>query len=338
MISRFNNYNLTHHNTFGLPASCDFFVEYDSVQDLQAFLRENPDFAQTPHFHIGGGSNLVFTDHYRGTILHSAIKGKEVNESAGDVLIKVGAGEDWDGFVEWCVEHGYYGLENLSFIPGEVGASAVQNIGAYGVEAGDFIVEVEAVCLSTGEIQTFDVQACKYAYRHSVFKAELSGKYAVTHVVFRLSKVFEPNYTYGALKATMAAMGIDAPTAQQLRAVVIEIRNAKLPHPSVLGSAGSFFMNPVVDEAMFLDIQKAYPQIPHYAAPQGVKIPAGWLIEQCGWKGKRVGYVGVYDKQALVLVNYGGASGKDVKDLSLRIVADVKEKFGIELRPEANFI
>ncbi len=338
MVSSLKNYDLTHHNTFGLPASCDLFVEYENVEDLQGFLLNTPHFLRSKHLHIGGGSNLVFTNHFSGIVLHSAVKGKKVSEIDNNVFVKVGAGEDWDEFVAWSVDHGYYGLENLSLIPGEVGASAVQNIGAYGVEAGDFITEVEAIELETAKVKTFKSEECQYAYRHSIFKAKLHGKYAITHVTFRLSKTFHPNFSYGALQSSLEAKGITSPTAQDLRKLIIDIRNEKLPHPSTLGSAGSFFMNPIVSEALFKKLKEAHPALPFYPTTDGVKIPAGWLIEQCGWKGRRVGNVGVYEKQALVLVNHGGANGTEVKHLAQRIVSDVKEKFNIELQPEANFI
>lgn len=338
MNHRYKNYDLTQHNTFGITAFCNTFVEYESVEDLQHFLQDEPNFLQMPYLHIGGGSNLVFTSDFAGTILHSCIKGKEVIEHTDHVIVKTGSGENWDEFVAWCIENEYYGLENLSLIPGEVGASAVQNIGAYGSEVKDFITEVEAINLSTGERHLFSANECQYAYRHSIFKNELKGKFAITHVSFKLAKKFQANISYGALQASLNEKGITNPTAQDVRKTVIEVRNQKLPDPSILGNAGSFFMNPVINEEHFSKLKTCYPNIPNYPTNNGIKIPAGWLIEQCGWKGKRVGNAGVYEKQALVLVNHGGADGNEIKNLAQTIANDIEQKFGIRLCPEANFI
>ena len=299
---------------------------------------EEKTFQPMPYLHIGGGSNLVFTNDFAGTILHSCIKGKEVTDYTDYVIVKTGSGENWDEFVAWCIDNEYYGLENLSLIPGEVGASAVQNIGAYGSEVKDFITEVETINLSTGERHLFSANECQYAYRHSIFKDELKGQFAITHVSFKLTKSFCPNISYGALQASLNEKGITNPTAQDVRKTVIEVRSQKLPDPSVLGNAGSFFMNPVISEEHFFKLKTCYPNIPNYPTNNGIKIPAGWLIEQCGWKGKRVGNAGVYEKQALVLVNHGGADGNEIKNLAQTIANDIEQKFGISLRPEANFI
>lgn len=335
------NYSLLKHNTFGIDAKCSRFVEYATVEDLCTALQ---DFCKNEHakfLHIGGGSNLLFTKDFEGTILHSAILGKEcIRENGDDVYLRVGAGEIWDDFVAWCVEHGYYGLENLSYIPGEVGASAVQNIGAYGKEVCEFIDSVETVAVATGQPRVFKMEECQYAYRYSTFKAENKGKYIVTHVVFRLSKTFCPDLQYAALSRELTARNIPESTltAQALRNLVVDVRRSKLPEPSEIGSAGSFFMNPVVDKEVADRLLAQYPNMPHYLVEKGVKVPAGWLIDQCGWKGRRMGNAGVYEKQALVLVNCGGATGEDICTLSKAVQQDVKEKFGISIYPEVNFI
>lgn len=253
------------------------------------------------------------------------------------VFLRCGSGEVFDDVVAYAVEHGYHGAENLSIIPGEVGASAVQNIGAYGVEAKDIIYKVEAVEIATGKVMVFDNHDCQYSYRQSKFKHEWKDKYLVTHVTYRLIKAFVPDLDYGNIRASLAAKGIGKPTARQLRDVIIEIRNAKLPDPKVQGNAGSFFMNPIVEKAKYEELAALYPGMPHYTIDDGhEKIPAGWMIDQCGWKGKSLGNAGVHDKQALVLVNRGGAKGKEIVHLCETIQRDVKKKFGIEIHPEVN--
>lgn len=335
------SYSLLPHNTFGIDVRCRRFIEYDSVDDLRkvvALLSETPD---ERVLHIGSGSNLLFTKDFDGTVLHSNIRGIVIkNENDGSLLVCAGAGEDWDAFVAYCVNHSCYGLENLSHIPGEVGASAVQNIGAYGSEVCDFITEVETIELATGQLRIFSKEECRYAYRHSIFKTELRGQYVVTHVTYRLSSTFTPNLSYAALTRELDSRQIkrETLTAEQLRQVVIDVRRSKLHGPSELGSAGSFFVNPVITEEKFHALQSEYPLMPHYVVEGGVKVPAGWLIEQCGWKGRRLGSAGVYDKQALVLVNYGGATGEDIVRLSKSVQEAVAEKFGIEIHPEVNFI
>ena len=331
-------HSLLHHNTFGIDAWCRDFVEYASVDELKAQL---PALQGERWLHIGGGSNLLFVNDFKGTVLHSVIKGySEVKRTDREVWLRVGAGCEWDDLVAYCLEQGYYGLENLSLIPGEVGASAVQNIGAYGVEAGDRIDRVETVEVSTAQERVFTHDVCEYAYRSSIFKHALRGKYIVTHVVYRLSLRFEPDLNYAAISRELEARGI-APeklTARQLRELIIDVRRAKLPDPDEIGSAGSFFMNPVIPVAQFEKLQTKYPEIPHYVIEGGIKVPAGWLIEKCGWKGHSMGPAGVYAKQALVLVNLGGATGEDIVRLSNAVRQDVRDKFGIEIHPEVNFI
>lgn len=332
-------YSLLHHNTFGIDAKCRDFREYTSEDELRKLLSE---LKGERILHIGGGSNLLFVnDYFDGCVLHSRIDGLTVaGHGENGVFLRVGAGCCWDDFVDYCVRSGYYGLENLSLIPGEVGASAVQNIGAYGAEACQRIETVEAIEVATGEKRVLRNEECDYSYRNSVFKNELRGRYIVTYVTYRLSLTFKPDLEYGAIKRMIADEGVrpEDVTAQQLRDTIIKIRREKLPDPHDTGSAGSFFMNPVVDTAVYESLSKQYPEMPHYDVEGGVKIPAGWMIERCGWKGKSLGRAGVYPKQALVLVNNGGATGQDIVRLCNAIIDDVRGKFGITLHPEANFI
>lgn len=334
-------YSLLHHNTFGIDAHCTQFEEYSNVEELRGILKDLNK-RGGKFLHIGQGSNLLFTKDYDGTIMHSCIRGVEiVAESDKEVTVRVGAGIAWDDFVAWCVVSGLYGLENLSLIPGEVGASAVQNIGAYGAEAGDRISLVETIEAATGNLKNWANSECDYSYRHSIFKGEEKGKYIITHVDFKLSKIFHPNLSYKGLRREVEEVhGLSEAKldAETLRAIVLETRKGKLPDPAVMGSAGSFFVNPVVDQVKFDSLIAQYPDMPHFQMPDGVKIPAGWLIDQCGWKGKSLGKAGVYPKQALVLVNLGGASGEDIVKLSDAVRADVKGKFGIDIHPEVNFI
>lgn len=335
--------SLLGHNTFGIAARARCLVEYDSAEELQAFIRlRNEQMDHTPLLHIGGGSNLLFTKDFEGTILHSRIKGIELLSDADrKVEVRVGAAVLWDDFVDYAVRHGWYGLENLSLIPGEVGASAVQNIGAYGAEAKDFISLVETIDLQTGMPRQFTNDECQYAYRHSIFKTRLRDRYAVTHVRFRLSRDFEPNLEYGGLRLALSKNGIDPEQldATLLRATIIGIREGKLPDPKVLGNAGSFFTNPIVLRNEYNRIAREFHEVPHYEVDTlHVKIPAGWLIEQCGWKGKAQGRAGVYEKQALVLVNLGGATGEEIVQLCRAIQTSVRERFQIDIQPEVNFI
>lgn len=337
----FPDYDLRANNTFGVPARCACFREYASEAELCEIIASLSQLTPRPLLHIGGGSNLLFTNDFAGDILHSAIKGRTlVAEDEMSVFIRVGAAECWDDIVAWSLQAGYYGLENLSLIPGEVGASAVQNIGAYGSEVYDFISEVRAVDLQTGQSRTFKTQECKPSYRSTMFKSEWKDKYAITYVTYHLHKTFKPNLSYAAVKNELAARNVDTDqlTAALLREIIIEIRSAKLPDPQKIGNAGSFFMNPVVTQAHFERLRAVYPSIPHYILPNGVKIPAAWLIETAGWKGKALGQAGVYAQQALILVNLGHAKGQDIKHLAEAIQQSVKEKFDISLKPEVLFI
>ena len=327
------DYSLLEHNTFGMNVKAQRYVEYCTEDELLEVLPT----LQGEVLHIGGGSNLLFKGDYVGTILHSAITGIEVTrETADEVLVRVGAGVVWDDFVAWAVERGLGGVENLSLIPGEVGASAVQNIGAYGVEAKDVIAKVETIELSSGKKREFSPAECCYAYRQSIFKQQLKGKYAVTYVTYCLQTKPVLKLDYGNIRAVIGERR-DL-TVADVRQAIIDIRNAKLPDPKVQGNAGSFFMNPVVSREQFLAIQKDYPGMPFYEVDGGVKIPAGWMIEQCGWKGKALGRAAVHDKQALVLVNLGGATSDEIVALCSAVCHDVKEKFCIDIHPEVNLI
>ena len=333
-----HNYPLLAHNTFGMDVEASVFVEYESVTELKEILLHQL-CPEGKWLHIGGGSNLLFTGDFDGMILHSAIKGFEVvSENEDEVLVRAGAGEVWDDFVAYTVEKGWYGAENLSLIPGEVGASAVQNIGAYGVEAKDLIVKVDTLEVETGKKRVFGNEECGYAYRESVFKHALKGKYIVTHVTYRLSK--HPSYRldYGNVRAELEKRGCEL-TLENVRQTIIDIRESKLPDPKVQGNAGSFFMNPIVPRPLFEELLSKYPSMPFYEVDaERVKIPAAWMIDQCGWKGKQLGHAGVHSKQALVLVNCGGATGQEIIALSEEIQRSVFDKFGVRISPEVNFI
>ena len=334
------NYSLLHNNTFCIDAKCRYFIEYATTHELRealAFVKGK----DIKMLHIGGGSNLLFTQDFNGAILHAISKDiKITGETEHEVYVQADAGVVWDDFVDWTISHELYGLENLSLIPGEVGASAVQNIGAYGIEACQYIAQVNTLEIATGKTQAFDVKECDYGYRHSIFKSTLSGQYIITSVVYRLSREFTPHLEYGALRSLLTQHKISEQevTARQLRDLIIDVRNEKLPHPKETGSAGSFFMNPVVTQETYERLALSYPNIPHYPAPGGVKLSAGWMIDQAGWKGKRIGCAGVYDKQALVLVNHGGASGADIVALAKKIQEDIYQQFGIKIYPEAIYI
>ncbi|WP_277241876.1 UDP-N-acetylmuramate dehydrogenase [Prevotella pallens] len=327
------NYSLLRHNTFGIDAKCKRFIEYSSVEEAQQVARMITD-ADRPLLILGGGSNLLLTGDYNGTVLHSGIR---FLEQTDECHVRCGSGFIWDDVVDYCVANNLYGAENLSIIPGEVGASAVQNIGAYGAEAKDLIECVEAVEIETGKICRFTNTECAYSYRQSKFKHAWKNRFLITAVTYKLSKTYNPKLDYGNIRVALAAKGIDNPTAMQLRETIIDIRNAKLPDPKVLGNAGSFFMNPVVPTHKYNQLAQQYVGMPHYTIDSEYeKIPAGWLIEQCGWKGKALGKAAVHNKQALVLVNCGGATGSEVVQLYKTIQHDVKQKFDIEIKPEVN--
>lgn len=330
------NFSLEKYNTFHLPVKTRWFMEYESEEDVQKILRDEY-FQECLSTHIGQGSNLLFINDYNGIILHSAIRGMEVvSEDEATVSLRVGAGEVWDEVVAYAVSKGWGGIENLSLIPGEVGAAAVQNIGAYGVEIKDVIESVEAWNRLTFEKHVFTAEECGYGYRSSRFKDPHQDPHFITYVTLRLEKFPIFNIEYGALKQRLSDKAL---TLENVRETVISIRKEKLPDTESLGNAGSFFMNPLITDEHFERIRKEYPDVPSYPAEKGkVKVPAGWLIEKCGFKGQRHGNVGVYEKQALVLVNFGGATGDEIALFAESIRAAVKERFGIELMPEVKYI
>lgn len=329
------DYSLRAHNTFGIEAKCSRFLEYESLQEAQevaAILRSNP---AIPYIIIGGGSNLLLTRDFDGIVVHSALTGYEID----GCRMACGSGMVWDDVVDVSLKAGLYGAENLSLIPGDVGASAVQNIGAYGAEAKDLIQRVIALEIATGNVQTLSREACQYGYRDSRFKHEWRNRYLIVQVVYEFSEVFTPRLDYGNIRSELQRKGITEPTARQLRDTIIDIRNAKLPNPKVEGNAGSFFMNPVVSRQKYEALAAQYEGMPHYEIDAAhVKIPAGWMIEQCGWKGRSLGRAGVHAKQALVLVNRGGATGSEVVALCEAVRKDVLDKFGIEINPEVNVV
>ena len=335
MIEQYTDVSLLKRNTFGIEAKAARLVEFSSADALVDFLAGG--FAGNSLV-IGGGSNLLFVDDFDGTVFHSTIMDIDVvGESADDVLLRVGSGVNWDALVAYTVEKGWCGLENLSLIPGEVGASAVQNVGAYGVEAGDLIEKVETVRIADAVPCSFTKTDCDFAYRHSIFKAAEKGRHIVTYVTYRLQKSACFKLSYGNLKDKVEELG--GATLANVRRAVCEIREAKLPNPEQVGSAGSFFMNPIVDAAKATVLKEEYPAMPQYALADGsVKLSAGWLIEQCGWKQTPHEHVGVYRHQALVVVNLGGATGREVLDFAQAVVASVKEKFGVCLNMEVNVV
>jgi UDP-N-acetylmuramate dehydrogenase len=328
------NYSLKAHNTFGIDAKCSRFLEFENeleAAEVAQILRKSP----LPYIIIGGGSNLLLTKDFEGIVVRSGIKGYIFED---DCMV-CGSGEVWDDMVAVSIEAGYYGMENLSLIPGDVGASAVQNIGAYGVEAKDLIRNIWAIEIATGKTCMWRNDECAYAYRQSRFKQDWKNQYLITRVSYGLSRTFTPHLDYGNIRAELEKKGIQEPTAQQLREIIIDIRNAKLPDPKVMGNAGSFFMNPIVSREQYEALAATYENMPHYPVDAAhEKIPAGWMIDQCGWKGKKMGRAGVHDKQALVLVNCGGAKGEEIVALCRQIQHDVKAKFGIDIHPEVNII
>lgn len=327
-----DNCPLKERHTFGMDVKADRLIEFANEDELKSALTG----AVKPLLFMGGGSNLLFLNNYSGTVLHSVIDNINiVAEDDNSVSVRVGSGVVWDDFVAYCVEKGWWGVENLSLIPGEVGASAVQNIGAYGVEVKDVLQSIEAISVDDLSKRIFTNAECNYAYRDSIFKKSLKGKYVITYVTYRLSKRANPNIGYGALKSVLA----ENPSLKEIRDAIIAVRNSKLPDPKVYGNAGSFFMNPVIPMEQFVELQSRYPEIPSYPASEGyIKVPAGWLIEKSGWKGKSLGNAAVYEKQALVLINRGGATGMEIKHLADTIIEDIKEIFGITLHAEVNYI
>ena len=335
-----NNYSLLAHNTFGIAAQAKYFTSFESLLHLEE-LRETQQFKKEQKLILGGGSNVLFTKNQDALVLLNQVKGIEVvSEDKNSYLIAVGGGENWHDFVLFCIENNYAGVENMSLIPGSVGASPMQNIGAYGTEIKDVFESLEAFHIATGELHTFTKNDCDFGYRESVFKNKYKGEYIITKVVYRLQKNATVNTTYGAINEQLALNNISNPTIKEVSNAVIAIRRSKLPDPKEIGNGGSFFKNPIVSNSIVEKIKKAHPNLSTYPVDENSsKIAAGWLIDQAGWKGKTIdNKYGVHKKQALVLVNYGGATGSQLYDLSTAIITDVKNKYEIELEREVNIL
>lgn len=332
------DYDLTDLSTFHVKVKVKLFCEINTEQDFLDLIQTD-EYKNNQKLFIGGASNILFTKDFDGIVVCNRLKGIEITkEDTENVWIKANGGEIWHDFVLFAVNKNYWGVENLSLVPGTVGAAPVQNIGAYGTEVKDTIENVEALDIETGRKKIFSKDECQFAYRESVFKNKLKGKYFITAVVFKLSKIPKTNITYRALKDYLEKNNLTVKNAKDVSDIVSEIRRTKLPDPKVLGSAGSFFKNVYVDSAKLAELKKEYETVPAFEENGKIKIPSGWLIEQCGWKGKRVGNVGVHDKQALVLVNHGGATGEEVLALANEIVDSVYKKFGLKISPEVNLI
>ncbi len=334
------NFSLKNHNTFGVAVSAKCFVEVSSVEELI----EAHQYAKTQSLQtliLGGGSNILFTKNFEGLVIQLNLKGiSEEVISENEVLVTAKSGENWHEFVQFCLGENYGGLENLSLIPGNVGTSPMQNIGAYGTEIKDTFVSCQVLNLETLELENFDAKKCNFGYRESIFKRAGKGKYIILEVTFKLTtKKHQIKTEYGAISSELKNLEIENPTIQEVSKAVITIRQSKLPDPKVIGNAGSFFKNPSISREQFLEVQEKYPEMPNYPNADLVKIPAGWLIEQCGWKGKQIGNVASHQLQALVIINATGkATGKEIFDFSTMIIESVKEKFGIELEREVNII
>lgn len=343
------NVHLQTYNSFGFDTVAKYFVEINKVNDLQTLIQSG-ELRKHKTLILSGGNNILFQkDVFDGLVVYINTKGIEIlREDEKEVVVSAQAGEDWPELVRFCVSKGWHGLENLAHIPGKVGAAPVQNIGAYGMELKDSFLQCEAMNLTNGETKIFTKEECHFGYRESIFKHELKGQYVITSVDFLLKKNAPLHLEYGNIKAYLDQNGIKNPSLQQLHDAICAIRDAKLPDVKQLGSAGSFFKNPVIERTQFEALQKDYPNIPHYDEPDGrVKVPAGWLIEHSGpstssgtasWKGWRDEHVGVYEEQALVLVHYGGGKGQDIVELARRIQDSVEKKFGIRISPEVNFV
>lgn len=338
-------YSITEHaslkelNTFHIDAKAAWFTTLTSVEALSEMVQDGV-FRRFRYMLMGGGSNMLFTRDFDGLIIKNELHGiYVVEENDHYVWVQAAAGESWHKLVLFCVGHGYSGIENLSLIPGTTGAAPIQNIGAYGVELKDVFHSLEAVNLFTGKNEIFDKEACAFGYRDSIFKNEHKGKYCITSITLQLKKYPELNVTYGAIRDTLDKMGVVSPGIKDISDAVMRIRRSKLPDPHEIGNAGSFFKNPEISAEAFAVLKSQFPEIPGYPTDhQRIKVPAGWLIEQCGWKGKRVGNTGSHKDQALVLVNYGNATGNEIYALALEIQSSVLKKFGINIHPEVNII
>lgn len=332
------NISLKPYNTFGVEASARWYTEINSEEDLKDLFADAK-WKSSNRLVLGGGSNLLLREDFDGLVIRMNIKGINNKVNGEKVRIEAGAGEVWNDLVMYCVNNGFAGMENLSLIPGSVGASPIQNIGAYGVELKDVFESCRAFEIETGKFLQFDKEQCEFGYRESIFKKHYKGKLIITSVVFSLSTTADLNTSYGAITDELNKRGITDPTIKDVSEVVSHIRVSKLPDPSTIGNSGSFFKNPVISEGEFKQIQSDFPDTVHFCLPNStVKLAAGWLIEQCGWKGKKVGETGTWKNQALVLVNYGNASGTDIYNVSTQIIEDVKLKFGVTLEREVNVI
>ncbi len=338
MIKILEHHSLKSYNTFGIDTTARYFVSVENVDELREALLLK---AYPKKFILGGGSNILLTKAVDALVIHVAIKGiVPLWEDDQQIALKVMAGEEWHPFVLWTLQHGYGGLENLSLIPGNVGTAPIQNIGAYGVELKDVFLQCDAMSMDTGKIHTFSKEECQFGYRDSYFKSEGKGLHVITSVVLVLTKRDHTyNTSYGAIREELEKRGITEPEIKDISDAVITIRQSKLPNPSEIGNSGSFFKNPVISEKTYQALKQEHADLPGYSQDDGgVKIPAGWLIEQCGFKGTKHGNAGVYEKQALVLINLGNASGKELLDLALKIKAEVLRKFGVHIQPEVNII
>jgi len=335
------NFSLRPYNTFGIKASTKYFGDFSNQEELRSYIHfYKQEKTAEPILILGGGSNILFTKNFNGLIIKNDIKGIElIKEDADYVYLKAGAGESWHSFVQYCIQKNLAGVENLSLIPGNVGASPMQNIGAYGVEIKDVFHSLEAFNIQEESTVTFSLSDCKFGYRESIFKNKYHNQFVITSVTYRLSKKPHFNISYGAIQQELENMGVEQLSIANISAAVIHIRQSKLPNPKEIGNAGSFFKNPEIENREFYSLQNEFPSIVGYDLHNGkTKLAAGWLIEQCGWKGYRKGDAGCHAKQALVLVNYGNASGSEVYDLSTAIINSVKQKFGVELQREVNVV
>jgi len=333
------NFSLKPYNTFGINSNAKYFAVFSTFDELKELLlyKSKP---ENLKLILGGGSNILFTKNFDGFILKNELKGIElIKEDVNHFYVKVAAGENWHQFVLYCIHRNYAGVENLSLIPGNVGASAMQNIGAYGVEIKDVFESLEALNKGDNTIHTFSANDCAFGYRESLFKRKYKDQFVILNITFRLNKIPVFHTSYGGVKQELEKIGVTGLSIQAISQAVINIRSSKLPDPNKIGNAGSFFKNPVISYEVFEKLQHNYPDMPNYiTGDEYVKIPAAWLIEQCGWKGYRNGDAGVHINQPLVLVNYGNADGKEIYDLSEKIQQSVKAKFGIELEREVNII
>ena len=333
-----SNYNLKNLNTFGVSCVATYFVECNNLETLSSIIKSTI-FKENKHLIIGGGSNLLFTQNFDGLVIKNSIEGIEIfEENDTEITLKVGAGEEWNSLVNYCVNHNYGGIENLSLIPGCVGAAPIQNIGAYGVEISNVLYKVEGIDIDNNTLKTLTKETCKLGYRDSIFKNELKGKFIITSIYIKLQKNPTINVSYGDVAKKLSHIPNSKISIKDVSESICSIRTEKLPNPKEFGNAGSFFKNVVVSKPFFYNLQVQYPTIPNYIVENGVKIPTAWLIEQCGFKGLQIGNVGCYKNQPLVIVNYGNASGKEIFNYSTKIIDAVNQKFGITLEREVNVV